>query len=109
MPQVDGRVERIPKQRAELALVHLANDSESRYMAKMNDYSDNDAAKREGQSAGMLKLVFSPLVRFFKSYVLKGGFRLGKLGFVISCNDAIYKFLVLAKMAEREAIKKNSK
>ena len=109
VPQVDGRVERIPKQRAELALVHLANDSERRYMAKMNDYSDNDAAKREGQSAGMLKLVFSPLVRFFKSYVLKGGFRLGKLGFVISCNDAIYKFLVLAKMAEREAIKKNSK
>lgn len=101
-PTVQGPTERIPKNRKELAFIHLADDPENKYVSKLNDYSDNEAVRRQGKRVGLLKLMFSPFFRFFKSYVIKGGFRLGKFGFIMSCNDAFYKFLVLAKMVERD-------
>ncbi len=102
VPKVDGRVGRIPKRLHDLAFIHLADDPENKYVSKLNNYSDNEAVRRQGKRVGLLKLMFSPFFRFFKSYVIKGGFRLGKFGFIMSCNDAFYKFLVLAKMVERD-------
>lgn len=101
-PIVQGPTERIPKSRTELAFIHLADDPENKYVSKLNNYSDNEVDRRKDEKVGMLKLIFSPFFRFFKSYVIKGGFRLGKFGFIMSCNDAFYKFLVLAKMVERD-------
>ncbi len=102
VPNVEGKVERISRQRTELAFIHLADDPENKYIAKLNAYSDNEAVRRAGKRVGYFKLVFSPFFRFFKSYIVKGGFKLGKFGFIMSCNDAFYKFLVLAKMIERD-------
>lgn len=99
-PHVEGRVDRIPKERQELALIHLADDPETKYIAKLNTYSDNEAVRRAGKKVTLAKLIFHPFFRFFKSYFMKGGFRLGKYGFIMACNDAIYKFLVLTKMVE---------
>jgi hypothetical protein len=38
--------------------------------------------------------------RFFKSYILKGGFRDGKAGVVAAGMEAFYKFITIAKIWE---------
>ena len=48
LPVVVGEVARIDKQRHELALEHLANDSVAVILRKTNDYSDNEQIKRSG-------------------------------------------------------------
>ncbi|MDR1380801.1 MAG: glycosyltransferase family 2 protein [Tannerella sp.] len=102
LPRVDGRVERIPERRKELALVHLANSSVSETIQKINTYSDNEVSKRAGQKFSAWKIFAATFFRFFKSYVIKGGFRDGKAGIVIAGTDAFYKFATIAKVWENE-------
>ena len=45
-PVVKGRILRLPSQRRDLALEHLANDSVHTLLHKHNIYSDNEVAKR---------------------------------------------------------------
>lgn len=109
-PQVSGEVQNVPKARTELALLHMPHFTEAEQIGKLNTYSDNEARTRsKGKRASIGKLLFSPFFRFFRFYVLKGGFRLGRLGFILACNDAIYKFLILAKLYEAERLEDGKK
>lgn len=99
MPIVKGRVEKIPAKRKELALVHLANDTVGTIMSKMNQYTDNEVEKKKGRY-GAMALLYRPAFRFFKSYILKQGFRDGWLGFIHACIDGIYQFVVVSKILE---------
>lgn len=42
------------------------------------------------------------MFRFFKSYILKGGIRDGKAGFICACYDGFYQFIAVCKILERK-------
>jgi glycosyltransferase involved in cell wall biosynthesis len=56
--------------------------------------------RERGQSAGMLDLVAHPSLAFLRNYVLRGGFREGTPGLIISAMNAYYVFLKFAKLRE---------
>ena len=99
-PQVKGSVKRIPKRKKELALIHLANNSISDKLRKTDIYTDNEISKRANQKFPILKMFTATFFRFFRSYIIKGGFRDGKAGVVTAGMDAFYKFTTIAKIWE---------
>ena len=100
-PEVKGRVDKIPARRTDLALVHIANDTVRSIMAKTNLYTDNEVEKKAARRYGIGALLWRPLFRFFKSYVLKGGFRDGREGFICACYEGLYQFVMVSKIMER--------
>lgn len=105
IPKVKGETIYLPKNKKEFAIIHIADDNISTRLKKINDYTDNEIEKRKGQRASFTKLIFSPIWRFIHYYVIKGGFRYGTAGFVISAINAHYKFVTIAKMMEHQIIK----
>ena len=101
-PKVNGRTLRLPKRRKELAIIHLVNNDITTRLQKMNLYTENEIIKRSDKKYSLWKMFVSPYFRFFKSYFLKGGFRDGKVGFVIAGLDAFYKFVTIAKIWENQ-------
>lgn len=98
-PKVDGRVEKISKSRMELALIHIS-DTIYDQLYKMNQYTENEIVKKKDEKITLIKIFTKCTVRFFKNYILKGGFRLGITGLVQAINSANYKFYTLAKIWE---------
>lgn len=107
-PEHVGPQIKIPASRTDLAFVHLANESVSRVLTKMNGYTDTEADRR-ATSYSPLKLLYEPPYRFFKTYILKGAFRSGWPGFITAVKDAFYRFVLLAKLEERRQALKPSK
>ena len=105
-PEVDGMVERIPSKRRELALEHLANDSISSILRKTDTYSEYELPRRRNKNYGLLALIFRPLFRFFKSYIMKKGFLDGMPGLIHALLDAHYQFVVVAKLLEERQTKR---
>lgn len=56
--------------------------------------------REQGRRAGLLQIAGHPPFAFFRNYVLRGGFRDGHVGFVISAMNAYYVFLKFAKLWE---------
>lgn len=100
-PKVNGPLMHIPKKRRELAFVHL-DDSTYASVNRLNQYTENELEKRAGTHVTLAMMMFSPMMRFIKLYVLKGGFRYGIAGFVQAQRSAIYKFTTLCKLYEKE-------
>ena len=100
IPKVDGRIIYLPKSKKELAIIHIADDNISTRLRKINEYTDNEVIKRKGQNPGIAKLIISPIWRFLHYFIVKGGFRYGLSGFVISVINAHYKFMTIAKILE---------
>ena len=99
-PIVKGEVLRLPRHRKELAFEHLANDSVATLCRKTNIYSDNEIEKRRHKHYGLTALLGRPLFRFFRSYILKGGFRDGTPGLIHALWEAIYQFAIVSKCIE---------
>ena len=99
-PEVDGRVERLPRGRKELAFEHLANDTVADILRKNNTYSDYEVPRRRSRGYGVGALLTRPAFRFIKSYVLKKGFLDGLPGFIHAVLDAHYQFTIVAKLLE---------
>jgi glycosyltransferase involved in cell wall biosynthesis len=100
LPKIKGNVGHVPKRRKEMALIHLINDSVSKKLQKINIYTENEIFKRSEQHFSGWGILMASFFRFFKSYILKGGFRDGKVGIVIACLSAFYKFVTIAKIWE---------
>ena len=78
-------------------LLHDSAETLERYLDKQNRYTSlqADAIIRDGIRVTPLHLVFSPLVRFIKFYVLRAGFLDGMAGFVhivIGCTNSFMKY-----------------
>lgn len=99
-PQVKGKVIRIPRKRKDLAFIHLINNPLKLKLKKLDIYTDEEIPKRSGEKCIFLSIFYAPAYRFFKSYILKGGFRDGKAGVVSAGMDAFYKFVTIAKIWE---------
>jgi len=90
-------------------LLHESGEDLGRYLEKQNRYTTLAAAElhRRGQRAGAIELVFSPLLRFLKFYVLRLGFLDGLPGLVHISIGCMNSFMKYAKLAElRRANKK---
>lgn len=106
-PQVDGTIGSIPKQLEECAMVHKS-ETMSNAFRHVNEYTDNEVKRRKGTHVTWAKLIFQPFFRFFKGYVMKGGFRYGKVGYIQACKHAYYKFVVLCKLLEQERMQQQA-
>jgi hypothetical protein len=100
-PKVNGPLDYVPQQRRDLAFVHLANDSVHTIMEKNNRYSDNEVDKKAHKRYGAWALIYRPFWRFFKCYVMEGGWRDGVQGLIYAGLKGIYQFLAVAKHIER--------
>ena len=100
-PMVNGRLDYLPKSHRELAFVHLANDSIRTIMEKDNRYSDNDVDKKAGKRYGVGALLWRPFWRFFKCYVMEGGWRDGVQGLIYAGLKGVYQFELVAKIIEK--------
>ena len=100
-PKVNGRLEHLPKNRKDLAFIHLANDSIHSIMEKDNRYSDNDVLKKAGKRYGAVAMLWRPFWRFFKCYVMEGGWKDGIRGLIYAGLKGVYQFELIAKHIER--------
>lgn len=105
-PIVEGKQERIDKRRMELAFIHLANDGVKDIIRKTNEYTENELEKKKDKHYGAMAFLYRPLFRFVKAYLLKGGIRDGKAGFIKACLEGYYQFIMLSKIAERKNSRK---
>lgn len=86
-------------------LLHDSAESLATYLAKQNRYTTlaADAALAAGCRSDPVKLMISPLVRFFKFFVLRQGFRDGLPGLVHIAIGCFNSFTKYAKMLERQS------
>jgi glycosyltransferase involved in cell wall biosynthesis len=100
-PEIDGRVEKIPAKRRELAFEHLANDSVENIVSKTNQYTRNELERKQHRHYGTMAFLGRPLFRFFKVYILKGAILDGVPGFIKAVLEGYYQFIFLAKKYEQ--------
>jgi glycosyltransferase involved in cell wall biosynthesis len=60
--------------------------------------------RAEGRTVSRAGLVLHPPFAFLRNYILRGGFRLGSAGVVVSTLNSYYVFLKLAKVWESQAV-----
>lgn len=84
-------------------LMHESGEDVALYLAKQNRYTSLQAEMlyKRGKTVGVGKLLFSPLLRFVKFYLLRQGFRDGLPGFVhiaIGCFNSYIKYAKLIEL-----------
>ena len=100
LPKVPGRVEKL-KARKEARLLHLMDETMHEYITKMNIYTDNETDKKRAKGYGIGALLWRPFWRFFKKYIMDGGFRMGTRGLIRAMMAAVYQFVLVSKIIEK--------
>ena len=93
----DGRVGYLNNE-----LQHYPYKDLSEHLIRMDRYTTLAARQmfEKGRRATRLELLFHPPVAFARNYILKGGFRDGKPGLIISLVNSYYVMLKFAKLWE---------
>jgi len=99
-PTVQGRVEKL-KAGKKACLLHLMDETMHEYMAKMNEYTDNEVEKKRDRGYGLWALLWRPGWRFFKKYFMDGSFRMGTRGLIRALMAACYQFVLISKIIEK--------
>ena len=102
VPEVKGHTEKIPLNAGDIAFIHLANDTVRTIVDKTNIYTENELIKKGCKYGNIRSMLWRPAFRFFKSYVLKGGFRDGRAGLVYATIEGFYQFMMVCKMIEKK-------
>jgi glycosyltransferase involved in cell wall biosynthesis len=97
--RIEGKVARLPRKK-ELAFDHLDDPTVKERIDKLNLYTEKERARRQGKHYSVFGAAMKARFRFFRMYVLRGGFRDGRAGYVYARMDATYKFLTIAKLWE---------
>ena len=89
-------------------LLHESGEDLGRYLEKQNRYTALAAQElhRRGQRAGLAELALSPLLRFFKFYLLRLGFLDGLPGLVhisIGCMNSFMKYAKLIELRRNQS------
>jgi hypothetical protein len=95
--QAEGRVGRL---RGELQ--HFAYRDIAHHLQTMDRYTTLAARQmyEDGRRATWIDLLLTPRLTFFRNYILRGGFRDGMAGLVISAMNSYYVGLKFAKLWE---------
>lgn len=99
-PKVQGRVEKL-KTHKDARLLHLMDETMHQYLSKMNEYTDNEVDKKRDKGYGVGALLWRPFWRFFKNYVMDGGFRMGTRGLMRAMMAATYQYFLVSKIMEK--------
>lgn len=85
-------------------LQHYAYRDISDHLETIDRYTTYAARQmsEKGRHAGVLQLAGHPPLAFLRNYIVRGGFRDGIPGFIISSLNAYYVFLKFAKLRELE-------
>ena len=85
-------------------LLHDSAETLAVYLTKQNRYTSlaADALTERGVKVGALRLIGSPLLRFIKFYVIRGGFRDGLPGLVHILIGCFNSFMKYAKRLEQQ-------
>jgi len=88
-------------------LLHASAESLEAYLAKQNRYTtlQAEALYARGERFSPLRLVLSPLLRFFRFYVLRAGFLDGTAGLAhiaIGCFNSFCKYAKLRALEQAE-------
>src|SRR5574343_459791 len=85
-------------------LLHDSAETLAAYLTKQNRYTSlaADMAWQAGKRSSFGRLVFSPLVRFIKFYLIRQGFRDGLPGLIHIAIGCMNSFLKYAKMLEKQ-------
>jgi len=80
-------------------LQHIPYRDISHHLQTIDRYTTLAAAQMtaDGRIPSIAGVALNPPFAFLRNYVLRGGFRLGSVGFVVSTLNAYYVFLKLAK------------
>jgi len=83
-------------------LQHFPYRDISDHLATIDRYTTLAAEqmRADGRDVSIAGLVLHPPLAFLRNYVLRGGFRLGSAGFIVSVLNSYYVFLKLAKARE---------
>ncbi|MEM7106554.1 MAG: glycosyltransferase family 2 protein [Bacteroidota bacterium] len=83
-------------------LLHYSFYTIEQHIGQINKFSSLKARSdfQKGKKVNLLKLLFAPPVKFFKTYFLKLGFLDGWRGYVISRNSAFSTYLKYAKLKQ---------
>jgi glycosyltransferase involved in cell wall biosynthesis len=83
-------------------LQHYPYKDLSEHLIRMDRYTTLAARQmfEKGRRATRLELLFHPPIAFARNYILKGGFRDGKAGLIISLVNSYYVMLKFAKLWE---------
>lgn len=87
-------------------IVHYTYDDLEDHVRTLNRFSSILAREHEaaGRRFSWLALLLRPPLEFLKKYVLKRGFLDGPQGFLVASLSAVYVFLKLAKLWERQRV-----
>lgn len=106
-PEVNGRVKCIPRDMRNLALIHLEKNDVASRLEKLDRYTKQEVVRRGARKYGKPGYLIKPFGRFFRSYVLKGGWRDGRPGFIWGILEAQYKIATMLR--QEEAFNKEKK
>lgn len=83
-------------------LLHYSYYDIAQHIAQANHFTDMTAtlAVEKGKSAGLLKIIFSPLVKFIRDYVIRLGFLDGYYGYMVCRISAQATFMKYAKIRQ---------
>jgi len=83
-------------------LLHYSYYNREQHINQVNNYTDISANElfKMGKNASIFKLLFSPVFKFIRGYLLKLGFLDGHTGFVICRISAHAAFLKYAKLRQ---------
>lgn len=98
VPIVKGEVKRAP---VSCPLLHLADETMTEYLEKMNRYTDYEVIKKADRNYGVWALIYRPAWRFFRAYILQGGFVMGKRGLISAMLSATYQLMIVSKIMEQ--------
>lgn len=98
-PEIKGETLLLPRRRKDLAMVHKPAPMEG-IMERMNRYTTLEMERRRDMKITWLKLWLKPRVRFFKAFILKGGFKDGMRGYISAKNAAAYQHFYMTKILE---------
>lgn len=99
--RIDGRVEKVPADIKGVHLLHLADSSMRQIVDKTNRYTDKELLRRSNKKWGVGALLYRPAWFFFRSYILKRGFRNGARGLIDAFMKAYYQTVLIAKLMEK--------
>jgi glycosyltransferase involved in cell wall biosynthesis len=87
-------------------LHHFAYRDIADHLETINRYTTYAARqmREDGRRGSPWQLLLHPPAAFVRNYVLKGGFRLGTVGLIVSAMNAYYVFLKFAKLWQLDAL-----
>jgi glycosyltransferase involved in cell wall biosynthesis len=90
-----------------LDIIHYPYKDITHHLNTINNYSSIAAEEnfQKGKKVSFFQIIYKPFFKFFRDYILKKGFLLGKVGFIHAAMGAISVFMKYLKTYEKQYVK----